>query len=106
MLRALLLVLLLSPAHGQRLTFGVIGGTNLTSGFSGRDDSYPGDPNNPPSSFQYLSGNRSLILGALLEGHLTRGFSIEGNVLERPINHGSHLPNSFPSRHTQPAIRR
>ena len=86
MFRALLLVLLISPAHGQRLTFGVIGGTNLTSGFSGRDDSYPGDPVNPPSYFQYLSGNRSLILGALIEGYITRGFSIEVNVLERPMN--------------------
>src|SRR5258706_12331936 len=100
MLRALLLVLLLSPAHGQRLTFGVIGGTNLTSGFSGRDDSYPGDPINQPSYFQYLSGNRSLILGALLEGHLTRGFSIEVNVLERPMNSRRLFTQSLPGRMT------
>lgn len=83
--RALLLILLVSPVYGQRLTFGVIGGTGLTSDFQGRSDSYAGDPVNSPSYFQYLSGNRSLILGALLEGHLTGGFSIEVNVLERPM---------------------
>jgi hypothetical protein len=86
MFRALLLVLLLSPVYAQRLSFGVIGGTGLTSDFQGRSDSYPGDPVNSPSYFQYLSGSRSLILGALIEGHLTGGFSLEVNVLERPMN--------------------
>jgi hypothetical protein len=85
MLRAFFLVLLTVPAYGQRLTFGVLGGTNITSGFQGRGDSYPGDTVNPPSYFRYLSGRRSLILGAMLEVGLTRGFSIEANVLERPM---------------------
>jgi hypothetical protein len=86
MTRALLLILLISSAYGQSLSFGVMGGTNLTSTFQGRDGSYPGDTfGNPPSRFQYLSGGRSLILGAMLELGLTRGFSIDVNVLERPM---------------------
>ncbi len=40
---------------------------------------------NPANRFQYLTGGRSLIVGALVEGRLSGGFSIEANVLHRPL---------------------
>lgn len=70
----------------QRLYFGVIGGTSATSDFQGRDTSTPADAfGNPANRFQYLTGPRSLIFGALVEGQLTEHFSIEANILHRPM---------------------
>jgi len=73
-------------AHGQRLSIGVVGGTNLTANFPKTDISAPADAfGNPAYRFQYLTGPRSFILGALAEGRLTERFSVEANVLHRPM---------------------
>ena len=77
---------LVSAAFGQRVYFGVVGGTALTSDFPTTDVSLPADAfGNPANRFQYLTGSRSLIVGALVEGRLSAGFSIEANVLHRPV---------------------
>ena len=63
-----------------------MGGTNLTSNFPVTDITTPADAfGNPANRFQYLTGPRSLIFGALVEGRLSERFSIEANVLLRPM---------------------
>ena len=75
-----------SAAWAQRLYFGVVGGTNLTSNFPTTDVTTPADAfGNPANRFQYLTGPRSPIFGALVEGRLSDRFSIEANVLLRPM---------------------
>jgi hypothetical protein len=80
-------VLMLSPhLCCQRLYLGAMAGTGLTNDFPPFDSRYPGDSfGNPPSDFQHLAGPRSLILGALVEVRLIERFSIEANVLHRPL---------------------
>lgn len=73
-------------AHGQRLSIGVVGGANVTANFPATDVSGPADAfGNPAYRFQYLTGPRSFIAGALVEGRLTQSVSIEANVLHRPL---------------------
>jgi hypothetical protein len=75
-----------SVADGQRLSFGVVGGTGLTSNFLGRDITSSADGfGNPGYHFQYLTGPRSFIFGALVEARLSEGISLEMNVLHRPM---------------------
>lgn len=74
-------------AYGQRLSIGVVGGTNVTANFPITDVTTPADAfGNPANRFQHLTGPRSFIMGALVEGHLTERFSVEANVLHRPMN--------------------
>ncbi len=81
------LLLVLGPAaSGQRLYWGVIGGTGLTPDFPRYDVSAPADAyGNPAYHFQHLPGPHSLILGAVLEFKVTNSFSIEADVLHRPL---------------------
>src|SRR5438552_16428564 len=86
-----LLMALASAASGQRLYWGVIGGTGLTSDFprydvSGAADAY----GNPAYHFEHLPDSRSLILGGLLEVQLTSGFAIEAAILHRPLADHHH----------------
>jgi hypothetical protein len=84
---ALALLMTLNPAvSGQRLYWGVIGGTGLTPDFpryaeSGAADAY----GNPAYQFEHLPGSRSFILGGLLEVQLTRNLAIEADILHRPL---------------------
>jgi hypothetical protein len=76
----------LVPAQAQRLFFGVAAGTGLTSDFPATDVSSPADEfGNPANRFQFLSGPRSLILGAMVEGRISDGLSVEANALHRPM---------------------
>jgi hypothetical protein len=84
-------------ASGQRLYWGVIGGTGLTPDFprydiSGAADAY----GNPAYHFQHLPGSRSLILGGLLEVQVTSSFAIEADVLHRPLR-TTLIFTSFPT---------
>src|SRR5882762_8237790 len=73
-------------ASAQRLSVGAIGGTNVTSNFPTTDVSTPADMfGNPANRFQFLSGPRSFVFGALVEIGLSKDFSIEANVLHRPM---------------------
>jgi hypothetical protein len=84
----LLLAAVLSAAvcFSQKLTVGVVGGTALTHDFLPRHESGAADAfGNPAYRFSYESGSRSFILGATLEGRLSEAFSIEANVLHRPM---------------------
>jgi hypothetical protein len=74
-----------SVAYAQRLTVGVIGGTNLSSNFPTTDFTNPAAFGNPANRFQFLTGPRSFIFGALVDLRLSEGFSIEANVLRRPM---------------------
>jgi Outer membrane protein beta-barrel domain len=77
---------LASAACAQRLTVGVVGGTNVTSNFLTRDFTTPADMfGNPANRFQFMTGSKSFIFGALVEIRLSEGFSIEANVLSRPM---------------------
>jgi len=92
-----LLMALVSAASGQRLYWGVIGGTGPTPDFprydvSGAADAY----GNPAYHFQHLPGSRSLILGGLLEVQLTRSFAIEADILHRPLRTTINFSN-FPA---------
>ncbi len=69
----------------QRISFGIVGGTNITNHFPRYESFYAGDALNPPSLFQHLTGPRSFILGASVEGRINDQFSIELNVLHRPM---------------------
>jgi hypothetical protein len=92
------LLMALGPvASGQRLYWGVIGGTGLTPDFprydvSGAADAY----GNPAYHFQHLPGSRSLILGALLEVKLTSSFAIEADILHRPLR-TTIIDTNFPA---------
>ncbi len=74
------------PAAAQRISFGIVGGTNLTPHFPVTDYGGPADDfGNPAYRFQHLSGSRSLIIGGSLESRLTDHLSIEGGILHRPL---------------------
>lgn len=95
---AVLPVLLATTAYGQRLSFGAVGGTNITNNFPVTYSYYPGDSfGNPPSEFWHQSGPRSFIFGASLEAYFNNQFSLEANVLHRPMKNRiiftSHYPN-------------
>lgn len=78
---------LTSFAYSQRLYFGAIGGTNVTANFPVTDYTTPADAfGNPASRFQFLTGQRSLILGLSAEARLSESFSLEANVMRRPMN--------------------
>jgi len=73
-------------SSGQRLYWGVIGGTGLSSDFPRYDVSVPADVYNPAAyHFEHLPGARSFILGGLLEVQPTSNLAIEANVLHRPL---------------------
>lgn len=73
---------LTSFAYSQRLYFGAIGGTNVTANFPVTDYTTPADAfGNPASRFQFLTGQRSLILGLSAEARLSESFSLEANVM-------------------------
>src|SRR5262249_29104946 len=97
-----LYICLAAQAWSQRIYIGVVGGTGITSNFPAVDISYPADNfGNPASRFQHLNGSRSRIGGALIEVGITEGFSIEANVLRRPMNavvNFSEVPAGAPSR--------
>ena len=80
-------VICLAPeVSAQRLYFGVVGGTALTSDFPTTDYTTPADSfGNPASRFQFLTGPRSFIFGAQVEGRISDAFSIEVNALLRPM---------------------
>ncbi|MEP6539197.1 MAG: hypothetical protein ABJF23_27925, partial [Bryobacteraceae bacterium] len=85
-MRFTLLFVLASCCFGQRLYFGVVGGTNLAVNFPTTDYFTPADAfGNPASHFQYVTGSRSFIFGAAIEGRLSDRFSLEANVLHRPM---------------------
>lgn len=81
-----LLMALDSAASGQRLYWGVIGGTGLTPDFPVYDISDAADVyGNPAYHFEHLPGSRSLILGGLLEVKLTHSLAFEADILHRPL---------------------
>lgn len=97
--------------YGQRFSFGVVGGTNVTNGFVPRYYYTPADIyGNPASDFWYESGPRSFILGASFEAYLANRFSLEANVLHRPmtyrIRYDAHFPEGTQStNYTATAVR-
>jgi hypothetical protein len=79
-------IVLAPAARGQRLYFGVVGGTNLTANFPTTDTSGPADAfGNPAYHSQFSTGPRSFIFGALAEVRLSDRLAIEANVLRRPM---------------------
>jgi hypothetical protein len=81
-----LLMILDGAARGQRLYWGVIGGTGLTPDFPRYDVSGPADVyGNPAYHFEHLPGPHSFILGGLLQVQLTGNLAIEADVLHRPL---------------------
>jgi len=79
--------LFILPAHGQQIYFGAVAGTNLTDNFLKFQQSGPADEfGNPAYFFAHFSGPPSLILGALVEGQISNRFSLEANILRRPMN--------------------
>ena len=95
---ALALVMTLGPAaSGQRLYWGVVGGTGLTSDFPRYDASGPADVyGNPAYQTERMPGPHSFILGGLLEVQLTGNFAIEADVLYRPLP-GISIDSIFPA---------
>ena len=84
-------------ASGQRLYWGAIGGTNLTSDFPLYDLSTPADAyGNPADNFEHLPGPRKFILGGLLEVQLTSSFAIEADILHRSLP-GIGVDTEFPA---------
>jgi Outer membrane protein beta-barrel domain len=95
---ALALVMTLDPAaSGQRLYWGVIGGTGLTPDFPRYDVTTPADVyGNPAVNVERMPGPRSFILGGLLEVQLTSNFAIEADVLHRSLP-GISVDTVFPA---------
>jgi len=90
-------ITLASAASGQRLYWGVIGGTGLTPDFPRSDVSTPADVyGNPAVNVERMPGPHSLILGGLLEVQLTGNFAIEADVLYRPLP-GTSVNTIFPA---------
>lgn len=81
-----LLMTIVPAASGQRIYWGVIGGTNLTPDFPTYAVSGPADVyGNPAYDFEHLPGSHSFILGGLFEVQLTGNFAIETDVLHKPL---------------------
>lgn len=83
LLKGALVVGLLSmptSAFVQRLSFGFIGGTNLTHDFS---TSYQGSPGDP--TFLLFSDSHSPIVGPTMEMSLTKALSFEVDALHRNL---------------------
>lgn len=75
-----------SMVSAQRLYWGVIGGTNLTSDFPSYEMSGPADIyGNPGYQDKRLPGSRSFIFGGLLEVKLIRDLAIEIDAMHRPL---------------------
>jgi hypothetical protein len=84
-------------ACGQRLYWGVIGGTGLTPDFPSYNVSTPADVyGNPAVNVERMPGPHRLILGGLLEVQLTSNFAIEANVLYHPLP-GTSVNTIFPA---------
>src|SRR5580704_7824485 len=84
-------------ARGQRLYWGVLGGTGLTPDFPSYNVSTPADVyGNPAVNVERMPGPHRLILGGLLEVQLTSNFAIEANVLYRPLP-GTSVNTIFPA---------
>ena len=80
-------LILLPAAVAQRVSFGFVTGTGLTSSFPGFHQFTPADAyGNPDNLWEFLAGPRGLILGVQLEGRLSDRWSFEANVLSRPLN--------------------
>jgi hypothetical protein len=96
-----LLVTLGPVASGQRLYWGVIGGTGLTPDFPRYDVSTPEDVyGNPAATVERFPGPRSFILGGLLEVQLTSTLAIEADALHRSlpgISFNTVFPTGGPS---------
>lgn len=96
-----------SVAWGQRVYFGVVGGTNLTANFPTTDISSPADVyGNPANRFQFLTGPRSLIFGALAEIRLSDRLAIESNVLLRPMKNTITYTDFFVDGSSKTATQR
>src|ERR1700730_17501272 len=72
---------------GQRVSFGFVGGTNLTRDFPisrtiYQDDSFPAGL----TTFDLFSDTHSLIAGISVEVDFGRGLSLEGDALHRNLN--------------------
>ncbi|MGJ5817474.1 hypothetical protein [Paludibaculum fermentans] len=90
------------PSSGQRISFGIVGGTNITNSFPPFESRYAGDATgNPPSLFQHLTGPRAFIFGAMVEGRIGRDFSVELNVLHRPMKAAVVYTQFLPDGTTQ-----
>lgn len=84
-------------ASGQRLYWGLVGGTNLTPDFPHYDLSTPPDAfGNLGSDFQHLPGPHTAIWGGLLEVQLTGNFAVELNALHRSFP-GDSISTVFPA---------
>ncbi len=83
---ACLLLTLPAAAVAQRLSFGLLGGTNITCDFDRYGEYFRGDPNDARLSLSSVcSGTHSLILGPTFEIRVSRGFSVEIDALHRNL---------------------
>jgi hypothetical protein len=83
------LLALISPrlAFGQRLSFGFVGGTNLTRDFPISRTLYVDDTHPEGlTTFDLFSDTHSFIAGISAEVRFGRGLSLEGNALHRTLN--------------------
>lgn len=88
---ALALIFNAHVASAQRVSFGAVGGTNLTTDFpTTRDPRVPGSP----IDIDRYSDHRGLIAGVSVEMDLGHGISVEGNALRRQLKLG--LRSVFP----------
>jgi hypothetical protein len=96
----LALILIAHDAFGQRVSFGSVGGTNLT-----RDFPVTRDPHVPLSVIEIdrYSNHRGLIAGISVEVDLGRGLSVEGNALHRQLE--LRLRSVFPDGTIQEGVR-
>lgn len=85
----LILCLVSFPASAQRLTFGVIAGTNLTDDVNSGQETFSGGtlPNGQTqiNTFIVESGGRRPIIGLQLEYQLPRNWAIEFDALHREL---------------------
>jgi len=87
-------------AFAQRVSFGVIGGTNLTADFpTTRDPRVPGSL----IDIDRYSDRRGLIAGISVEVDLGRSLSLEGNALRRQLE--VRLRSVFPDGRIQDTFR-
>ncbi len=97
-----LMALLLWPAAvpAQRVSFGFIGGTNLTRDFPisrtiYQDDAHPAGL----TTFDLYSDSKSFIAGPTIEFSLSKQLALEANALHRNLNLKSRF--AFPDGQKQ-----
>jgi hypothetical protein len=101
---AFLLLAVPAVALAQRISFGIIGGTNLSRDFESYGTYFLAGPSETqPTFFKVYSDTSSFIIGPTFEVRVAHGFSVEIEAVHRNMTLKGSLTR--PSGSTEPAFQ-